>query len=205
MHREWFPFKDLIHTGRLCSGGFACQAFPTFIARIRPSDSLIPYHLAAVVPRFGGTRAPHASSLRGLCPAGSSCAWQTASASEIGHRVSVAPVVFTSEIRVSQVPGSSSSHAPWSTTPPGPPFLPIADSVMLSSRFEILWTPDVSNFSGLHSHGSHVRVPTLRRTRHRDRRKARYRLVRVHLAGRVSHPLNDDSEFQEVIASSHPF
>ena len=68
MHREWFPFKDLIHTGRLCSGGFACQAFPTFIARIRPSDSLIPYHLAAVVPRFGGTRAPHASSLRGPSP-----------------------------------------------------------------------------------------------------------------------------------------
>jgi hypothetical protein len=140
-----------------------------------------------------------------LSPAGSPGARPSTSASEIGHRVSVPPVHSTSEIRVSQVPGSSSSHAPWSTTPPGPLLLPISVSVVVSSRFGILWTPEISTFSGLLSHGSRVRVPTLRRTRYRGRRKARYRLVWVHLAGRVSHPLDDTSEFQEVIVSFHPF
>jgi len=66
MHRQWFPLKALIHTGRLCSGGFARQAFPTFIAPIRPSDSLISCHLAMVLPRFGGTRGRARLSSRGL-------------------------------------------------------------------------------------------------------------------------------------------
>jgi hypothetical protein len=55
------------------------------------------------------------------------------------------------------------------------------------------------------SHGSRVRVSTLRQPRYRGRRKTRYRLVWVHLAGRDSHPPDDDSEFQEIIASLHPF
>ena len=51
-------------------------------------------------------------------------------------------------------------------------------------------------------HGSHVRAPTHRRRHCCHRRKARYRLGGPPLTGRVSHPLDDSSEFHEVIASS---
>ena len=43
---------------------------------------------------------------------------RTRSASETGHRLSARPVSFRGEARTSQVPGPSSSCAPWSNTPP---------------------------------------------------------------------------------------
>ena len=88
---------------------------------------------------------------------------------------------FPRETRVSQVPGSSSSHAPWSSTPPGPPPLPIASSAVVSSEEGKSWTPGILTFSRLHSHGSHARAPTHRRPCYQRRRKARFRSVRVHL------------------------
>jgi hypothetical protein len=181
MHREWFPLKDLIHTGRLCSGGFARQAFPTFIAHIRPSDSLLPCHLAVVIPRFGGTRAPHASSLRGPSPG-----WLVVRAAD-GERIGdwLPGLRFTGcfHERDKGLPGAwvvlfvraMVNHPAGSTSPAHTGF----DGVVFKAG--VLWTPGVSTFSELYPHGSHTRVPTLRHSRYRDRRKALYRLVRVHL------------------------
>jgi len=40
--------------------------------------------------------------------------------------------------------------------------------------------PEMTSFSRPRTHGPHARVPTLRRSRYRDRRKAHYRLGRAH-------------------------
>src|SRR5262245_17939117 len=70
-HWAWVPPEDHTDTGRLCSAGSACQAFPDVLAPMQPSDSLPPSALAPVplarayldvdacsVPQGPTTRAP---------------------------------------------------------------------------------------------------------------------------------------------------
>jgi hypothetical protein len=60
-------------------------------------------------------------------------------------------------------------------------------------------------FSGLTSHGPHLRLPTHRRRGYPLRRKAGYRPAGLALIGRVSHPLDDFSEFRDFLLSDQPF
>ena len=102
-----------------------------------------------------------------------------------------------------QVPGPSSSCVPWSKTPPGAAApRPIAGKPPSPSGRTTPWAPGMDIVFEATTHGPHARGPTLRRSRRRGRRKdslpAR---VGSPLAGRVSHPLDDERSFME---SSHP-
>ena len=66
-----------------------------------------------------------------------------------------------------------------------------------SGRFKP-WAPGISGISRLAHCGSHAHPPTHRRPRHRDRRKAGFRLVGLTLPGWDLHPLNGLSEFRRV-------
>ena len=111
---------------------------------------------------------------------------------------------FSRETRASQVPGPSSSRAPWTTTPPDPPPLPISGSAVLSSKLGDSWTSGITMLSRPHYHGSRVRVPTHRKPCYQDPRKARYRLVGSTFAGQDLHLLDSETEFHEFIASPIP-
>ena len=92
------------------------------------------------------------------------------------------PALSRGETRGSQVPGSTSSGVPWSSTPPGA-YRPSPISRCGRRRLQATRSPRHPGslpISGLPTHGPHARVPTHRRTRYRSRRKARYRPGRAH-------------------------
>ena len=64
--------------------------------------------------------------------------------------------------------------------------------------------PEMTSFSRPRTHGPHDRVPTLRRSRYRDRRKARYRLGRAPPRRAGFAPAGQQTKFHGVIASSNP-
>ena len=107
---------------------------------------------------------------------------QTRCPPETGHRVSVAPGSTEERCGPPRLLGRPlpacrgrtprrerpSPRPTSSVRPPSP------------SREPTLWAPGMCSFRGCMSHGPHARVPTHRRPRHRDRRKAHYRPGRAH-------------------------
>ena len=105
-----------------------------------------------------------------------------APSSEIGHQVPVPPDFDRGEAWASRVTGPSSSRVPWSYTPPGA--VPTRPACRRDRRrlrgIQPSGRPECHGFRGRMAHGPHACAPTHRRSRRRDRRKARYRLGRAH-------------------------
>lgn len=185
-----------------------CRALPTFVAPMRPSDSLVPVSYLLRSSLAGGVAR---SRTLVLCEAPSSsagplCARATSDASEIGHRVSVAPVLSRERQGPPRCLGSPSSHAPWSAHPAGfacPAHTGFGDVVFAVRRpmdtriidVFVAASPMAHVFACLRIAG-HVAVPVARLTTG---------WCGSHLAGRDSHPPDDISEFQDFIAFFHPF
>lgn len=112
------------------------------------------------------------------------------------------------EARSSRVTGPSSSCAPWTNTPmdtPHPrPYCSSRRSTEMApspSRNAERWASGMPSFSRLLPRGSHVRVPTLRRSGCPNRRKTHYRPGRSHpRPGRICARWTTDRNFME---SSH--
>jgi len=123
-----------------------------------------------------------------------------------GHRCPASPNITRRRTWASQVTGPSvrtcRGHLPRRARRP---LVPCARTPLLPSGRFMPWAPGRSVFSWLACRGPHAHVPTHRRPRRRDRRKARFRLVGLTLPGWDSHPLDDSSEFRRVSACSPPF
>lgn len=142
---------------------------------MQPSDSLASSAAAPVPLAFGLPRCGRFSTPPG--------AWSAyARASEKGSPDSPSLRKLSRKARASQVPGPSSSCVPWSKTPPGAhrssPISHGATAVAFRQNYTLGTRKEIV-FEAT-THGPHARVPTLRRPRHRDRRKARYRPGRAH-------------------------
>ncbi len=155
--------------------------FPDVKARMQPKGSLIPVGLGSGRPLPSAYLAAGARSVPPSV-ASSVCIPRTRCASETGHRTSACPVFLRGGMRASQVSGPSSSCVPWSKTPPGaaPSSPNLGEAAVAFRQSNALGTRNDYSFRGCMAHGPHARVPTHRRTRYRERRKARYRSGRAH-------------------------
>ena len=130
----------------------------------------------------------------------------TRSALESGHRVPIAPVFARRETRGSLVPGPSSSPVPCSTTPPV-----VANPRPSRVRHRGLQAyqhprqPECFAFRGCYPSAAHALAYLRIAVGLPYRRKARYRLVRLHPGRAGFAPAGRQTEFHRFIASPTPF
>jgi len=169
---------------------------------MQPSDFLAPFGRGSGSPRLPAYLAAGACSWpRRACPSG------RAARSETDHRPSAAPDSHEERQGTSRVTGPSSSCAPWSNTPPDM-------SSPCPTSLEKIWRghrrfqeqrdpqhPGRENFRGRNPTAHTARVPDASPvplpTPSQGSLPAQ---AGSPLAGRDSHPLDDESKFQGVIA-----
>ena len=181
MRRPWVPSKVHTNTGRLCSAGSGHHPVPrrqSSYAALRlphPRRPRLRSSLAFGLPRCGRSFCATLGGRQRVHPADTL---------RVGDRSSALhwPVSSRGGMRVSQVSGPSSSCVPWSKTPPGaaPSSPNLGEAAVAFRQSNALGTRNDYSFRGCMAHGPHARVPTHRRTRYRERRKARYRSGRAH-------------------------
>ena len=150
---------------------------PTSSLLCSPPTPSLPSAAAPVIPRQRPTPVRRLVLHRRTAAPADRC-----NAGDISTPAPHKPALSRGETRGSQVPGSTSSGVPWSSTPPGA-YRPSPISRCGRRRLQATRSPRHPGslpISGLPTHGPHARVPTHRRTRYRSRRKARYRPGRAH-------------------------
>ena len=181
--------------------GPRATAFPDVNAPMQPSDSLAPFGRRSGLPSpstYLGTQ--------GLFFTATPVPTPTRATSEtLLPRLPVRRLSSQGETRVSQVPGPSSSCVPWSKTPPGATApRPLSVRSPSSSGRAIPWTPETMIISWLFhprpARSCAYASPNPLPSPAQGSLPAR---AGSPLAGRVSHPLDDEQGFME---SSHtPF
>jgi hypothetical protein len=184
MYRPCFPLEALINTGRLCSGGSALPCVTHLLCSY--AALRLPFPPSTAFLRLSlerGLLGPARLFFAGLFDGPGRLFVRAGDVERVGEWSPGLRCtgLLPREGRGSQVPGSSSAHAPLSNTPPGPAF-PAHDGTRRHGlpSSEALGHLGTLMFPGPHSFGSHARVPTHRRLCCQGRRKAHYRLVWVH-------------------------
>ena len=159
--------------------------FPGVKARMQPSDSLASFGRGFGSPR----QRPTSWGRRLFCrleSATGTCACKRASFGD-GSPALRKTGNSRGNARASRVTGPSSSCVPWCNTPPdSTPPRPYFSSRRSTERSSSPSRQTERSASGTKIvfeatvPGPHARAPTLRQSRYRDRRKARYRLGRAH-------------------------
>ena len=182
MHPTWFPPEALLHTGRLRSAGSESPTSSPASQLLCSPPTSPPPSAAASVPLASGL--PRCRSLFCAAPR---MPLRTRSASETGHRLSATPGSFEERRGPPRFLGRPLRARRGRTPRRIRPFLaptPLrGDPRKGRRRLQVIQNPghpEWHSFRGRIPHGSHARVPTLRRPRCRGRRKARYRLGRAH-------------------------
>jgi len=173
--------------------------FPDVSARMRPSDSLVPVGRGFGSPRLRPT------SMRVLFLAADGCPRKPANVGE-GSPDLRGPESFEERRGPPRCLGRPLSCVPWSETPPGAtsPRPTSTERLLSPSRLPTPWAPGIGLFSWLPTHGPHVRVPTHRRLRYRNRRKAHYRPGRAHPWPGGFPPAGRRTKFHRASAYSDP-
>lgn len=148
-----------------------------------PSDSLVSFGpssgppLLSAYPEADAGFAAELSRKRRLGLTCTCVRWRAPRAG-MDHRLPVVPDSTQGEMRVSQVPGSSSSRAPRPpTSPDARRARPLSCGVPWPSRAPTRWASGIITISRLDRRGSQRRVPTHRPQRYRRNRKAHFRLA----------------------------
>ena len=198
MRRSWFPPEARIHTGRLCSAGSGCQPVP------RLQRSYAALRLPRLVGRGFGSPCRRPTSMRTLFLAASARS-AYARASEMGSPDSPWLRIVSRKTRASQVPGPSSSCVPWSKTPPGAD-LPSPDrgeAAVAFRRNNTLGTRKEIVFEATHPRPTCSRAYASPIASPRPSPGSLPARAGSPLAGRISHPLDDERSFME--SSQPPF
>jgi hypothetical protein len=179
MHRSCFPPEALLHTGRLRSAGseLPTSSPASSLVCSPPTSSLpsaaAPVPLAGGLPRYGRFSDPATCAPVYTWRAGDGL--PALQGPETIEEKQGSPRLLGRPLRTRHGRPSRRIRSP--IRPSFPYFREVLSgkTSWSSARFEA-WTSGSLLFSGPHSRGSYARVPTLRRPRYRDRRKAHYRL-----------------------------